>query len=152
MGTIEPQLAEVIVPVDFPYNYRIGQYLEKYIKGLSEKKIMATKCPKCGGVFVPPRKVCGNCNVIMKEWVEVGPGGTVENYALGHVRVVNGLVEKTDPVEIFALVKLDGATALLASKLLGVKPKDVKKGMRVKTVFKEPPEDNFGDLIGFEST
>jgi len=150
MAALEPHVQEVVVPLDFPYNYRVGQYIERYIKGLSEEKIMAVKCPSCSKVVVPPRKICGECNQIMGEWVEVGPEGTVENYTIGHVRLEKGLLQDTEEPEVIALIKLDGATSLLAAKILGVDPKKVELGMRVKAIFKKPPEDSLNDLEGFE--
>ena len=56
----EHRLTNVIVPLSFTYNYRVGAWLDKYIDGLGEKKILAVKCPECGKVILPPRQVCGN--------------------------------------------------------------------------------------------
>ncbi len=143
-------VANVVVPLDFEYNYRVGPYVERYIKGLGEKKILGVKCSGDGSVIVPPRKICGKCNEIMNEWVEVGPEGTVENFTVGHVTLNKGLVEKADSEYVLALVKLDGAATLLPALVKGVAPADVKKGMKVKAVFKDPAEDSLADLSHFE--
>lgn len=143
-------VAHAVVPLDFTYNYRVGQYIERYIKALGEKKIMAVKCQDCGRVFVPPRKICGTCNRILDEWVEVGPEGTIEIFTIGHVKLNKGLVEKIDKPSIIAMVKLDGASSLLPCVINGLDPEKVKKGLRVKAVFKEPPEDSLFDLDHFE--
>lgn len=143
-------IANVVVPLDFTYNYRVGPYVERYIKSLGQKKIMGVKCPGDDTVVVPPRKYCGRCNAIMDEWVEVGPGGTVENYTVGHVKLNKGLVEKADTEYVLALIKLDGAASLLPAEVKGIAPMDVRKGMRVKAVFKDPAEDSLADLSHFE--
>ena len=143
-------VANAVVPLDFTYNYRVGQYVERYIKGLGQKKIMGVKCPGDSSVIVPPRKYCGRCNEIMNEWVEVGPEGTVENFTVGHVNLNKGAVEKADTEYVVALIKLDGATSLLPAKVQGVSPVDVEVGMRVKAVFKNPAEDSLEDLSHFE--
>jgi len=143
-------VANAVVPLDFTYNYRVGQYIERYIKGLGEKKILGVKCPGDESVVVPPRKYCGRCNEIMEEWVEVGPEGVIENFTVGHVNLNKGLVEKADTEYVVALIKLDGASSLLPAKVLGVSPPDVEIGMRVKAVFKDPAEDNLADLDHFE--
>src|SRR5674476_537783 len=134
-------VATAVVPLDFTYNYRVGQYVERYIKGLGQKKIMGVKCPGDSSVVVPPRKYCGRCNAIMDEWVEVGPEGTVENFTVGHVNLNKGAVEKADTEYVVALIKLDGASSLLPGKVQGVSPTDVELGMRVKAVFKDRAED-----------
>jgi uncharacterized OB-fold protein len=143
-------VANVVVPLDFTYNYRVGPYVERYIKGLGQQKIMGVKCPGDDTVVVPPRKYCGRCNAIMDEWVEVGPEGTIENYTVGHVMLNKGLVEKADSESVLALIKLDGATSLLPAEVKGIAPTDVAAGMRVKAVFKDPAEDSLADLSHFE--
>lgn len=147
----EKLVVDVQVPVDYTYNYRIGPYLERYIKGLGEKKILGVTCPECSKVTVPPRKICGACNRVLDEWVEVGPAGTVENYTVGHVKINKGLVEKLDSPQLLAMIKLDGATVPLLGEIKGIEPTELKKGLRVKAVFKDPPEDSLSDLSHFEA-
>jgi uncharacterized OB-fold protein len=146
----EKLLLDVQVPVDFPYNYRIGQFLEKYIKGLGEKKILGVTCPQCSKVTVPPRTICGACNSVLDELVEVGPSGTVENFTIGHVTINKGLVEKLEEPRLLAMVKLDGATVPLLAEVKGIEPAELEKGLRVKAVFRDPPEDSVTDLSHFE--
>ncbi len=146
----ERLVVEVQVPLDYPYNYRVGQHLEHYIKGLGEKKILASKCSGCSKVAVPPRNFCGTCNKAMDELVEVGPEGTVENYTVGHVKVEKGLVEKLGEPQLLAMVTLDGATVPMLGELKGVAPADLKNGLRVKAVFKDPATDSLTDLSHFE--
>lgn len=149
MAGLERAVADLVVPLDYTYNYRVGQYLERYIKELGNKKIMAVKCPKCGKVAVPPREICGWCRVKMDEWVEVGPDGTVENFTIAHVWLNKGAVEKIDVPKVIAMVMLDGATVPLAA-WLEAEVGSVKKGMKVKAVFKEPAGDALSDLSHFE--
>jgi uncharacterized OB-fold protein len=146
----ERLVVDVQVPLDYTYNYRVGPYLEKYIKGLSENKVLGVKCPGCSKVAVPPRKICGACNKVMDEWVEVGPEGTVENFTIGHVKLDRGAVEKLDTPQLLALVKLDGATVPLLGEIKGLEPAGLSKGLRVKAVFKDPVEDSVADLSHFE--
>jgi uncharacterized OB-fold protein len=146
----ERLVVEVQVPLDYTYNYRVGPYLEKYIKGLGENKVLGVKCPECGKVAVPPRKICGACNKVMDEWVEVGPEGTVENFTIGHVKMDRGAIEKLDNPQLLAMVKLDGATVPLFTEVKGLDPAGLKKGLRVKAVFKDPIEDSVADLSHFE--
>jgi hypothetical protein len=143
-------IANVVVPLDYTYNYRVGSYLERYIEELGGKKIMAVKCKGCSRVVVPPRKICGVCNRVMDEWVEVGPEGTIENYTVGHVTLSKGLLEPVDPPVTLALIKLDGATSLLAGEVKGVEQADLKNGLRVRAVFADPAENGLADLDHFE--
>lgn len=146
----ESVVAEFNVPLDFTYDYRVGPYIEKYIKGLGEKKILGVKCSGCGRVAVPPRKVCGACNLSMDNIVELGPEGTVENYTVAHVRLEKGLPEELESPQALALIKLDGATGLLAAEVKGADPGAISKGTRVRAVFADPPGDSLFDLKYFE--
>jgi uncharacterized OB-fold protein len=150
MAEQERIVVNAAAPLDFTYNYRVGPYLETYIQELGGKKIMAVKCGGCGKVVVPPRKICGKCNRLMDEWVEVGPEGTVENYTVGHVTLNKGLIEPADPPVMLALIKLDGATSLLAGEVRGVEQADLKSGLRVKAAFADPAENSLADLDHFE--
>jgi uncharacterized protein len=146
----ESVVTNVVVPINFPYNYRVGQYLERYIKGLGEKKILGVRCPDCDRVVVPPRSVCCGSDMSGGEWVEVGPGGTVENFTVAHVKMNLGVPEKLDVPEVTALIKLEGADSLIAARVEGVEPGKVEDGMKVNAVFKDPPTDSLEDLDFFE--
>lgn len=148
MKAPEKVSVETVVPMDFTYNYRVGPYLEKYIQGLGEGKLLAVKCKSCDKVIVPPRKMCGT--ELLNEWVEVGPEGEVVNYTVGHVTVEKGLVEKADPPQLLAMVMLDGATVPLLAEVKGVEASGLKNGLRVKAVFKDPAEGTLKDLDYFE--
>ena len=67
-----------MVPLSFTYNYRVGEYMEKYLQGLAEKKILGVRCPGCKRVLLPPRSACGACNATPDEWIEIDPVGTLE--------------------------------------------------------------------------
>lgn len=148
MKAPEKVVVKPVVPLDYTYNYRVGQYLEKYIQGLGEGKILAVRCKSCDKVIVPPRRVCGT--EVLDEWVEVGPEGEVVNYTVGHVTLNKGLIEKADPPQLLAMVMLDGATVPLLAEVKGVDASGLGNGLRVKAVFKDPAEGTSKDLDYFE--
>ena len=49
-----------------------------YMQGLSERRIAASRCGGCGGVYVPPRPICPAC----------GPGDMTAEDLSGRGRVV----------------------------------------------------------------
>lgn len=142
-------LTNVIVPLSFPYNNHVGYYLDRYISGLGEKKILAITCPSCKRVYLPPRQVCGRCNADMSDWVEVGNEGTVENFTVAKVSIDKGEVKDSNEPYIVAQVKLNGADSLLTVRI-NADSGSMKKGMRVKPVFKDEPKGTVGDLEHFE--
>ncbi len=150
MGAPEETYLTPVVPMDFTYNYRVGPYITRYLDGFKEKKILGSKCPGCSLVAVPPRKFCGVCNKVMEEMVEVSQEGTLENFTVGHVTIEKGKLSPADAPYVLGLVKLDGATSALLAKVEGVSPAEVKTGMKVKAVWKDPVEGDYGDLDHFE--
>ena len=101
-------------------------------------------------VAVPPRKFCGICNKVMEDTVEVGQEGTLENFTVGHVTIEKGKLSPADAPYVLGLVKLEGATSALLAKVEGIAPDKVRTGMKVKAVWKDPVEGDYGDLDHFE--
>jgi len=145
----EPYNVSPMVPFNFTYNYRVGAYMEKYLQGLSEQKILGVRCPECKRVLVPPRSACGQCSTRPEEWVEVQPLGTLENFTIGYVSIEKGVItDLTEPV-VIGLVRLEGADSLLTARIMGVKPDEVRTGLRVQAVWKDEPKGTVHDLEHF---
>ena len=144
-------IVKPMVPLTFMYNYRAGAYLEKYLQGLSEKKILGVRCPQCKRVLLPPRSACGPCSAKPEEWVEVAPTGTLENFTVGHVTIEKGgeVKDLGEPV-IIGMIRLDGVDSLLTAKVKGLNPDECSTGLRVRAVWKEKPEGTLHDLEHFE--
>ncbi len=69
-----------------PFNWSVGRHGSKFLTELRDhKKILGIKCPSCGKVYVPPRRVCGRCFVEMSEFVELPPRGTLTAFSVSHV-------------------------------------------------------------------
>ena len=55
------ELFEIKWKTDLPYRYSIGKLAVKFFEELKEnKRIMGSKCKKCGKVHFPPRAVCAD--------------------------------------------------------------------------------------------
>ena len=50
--------------------------VSRYFHGLKEKKLWATRCPKCGATWLPPRRDCGKCGA-RAEWFQAPTEGKV---------------------------------------------------------------------------
>ncbi|MFW9951319.1 MAG: Zn-ribbon domain-containing OB-fold protein, partial [Candidatus Thorarchaeota archaeon] len=72
------------------FSFWVGQYMDKFYDGLESKKVVGNKCPNCGDVFLPPRKICGKCKIVIpinKTWVNLPETGTLVNYTITPYRV-----------------------------------------------------------------
>ncbi|MEM4911220.1 MAG: Zn-ribbon domain-containing OB-fold protein [Metallosphaera sp.] len=58
----------------------------KFFEKMTEGKVMATKCPKCGQVFFPPQDDCPSCRISNLDWVEIQGEGEVITYTVISVK------------------------------------------------------------------
>ena len=59
--------------------------IEQFYKFLSQQKLMAGKCLKCGKIHLPPRPMCDNCFSQDFEWVSISGKGKLVTYTVIHV-------------------------------------------------------------------
>jgi len=117
------------------FNFWVGQYLDKFLDNLENKKIVGNKCSKCGDVFVPPRKVCGKCNVVIpleENWVDLPDTGIIKNYTITPYRV-NDRTDRKAKDLLLGMIQID----------------EVKTGMKVKIEWAEKTKGDPSDIKGF---
>ncbi|MCW4018184.1 MAG: Zn-ribbon domain-containing OB-fold protein [Candidatus Bathyarchaeota archaeon] len=59
--------------------------IEQFYKFLSEGKLMAAKCQKCGKIHLPPRPICDNCYSQDFVWKEVSGKSKLLTYTVIYV-------------------------------------------------------------------
>lgn len=110
--------------------------IKEFWRGLSEGKLYATKCRKCGRVSFPTAADCSNCYESDFEWMALSDEGEVE--AFTHVVVRAGDFLSYEPYTI-AIVKLREGVKVMGW-LTDVEFSEVKVGMKVKLKFWESHE------------
>jgi uncharacterized OB-fold protein len=132
------------IPINPVFGWSVGNWMENFFDGMKGGKLLASRCPACGRVYLPPRMICERCFVKADEWVELPETGTVETYTTAHVKVAeNGDLVDLEAPEIIAMVKHDGADTCVAARLEGG---SASVGMRVKAVL-NPAAENVLDLL-----
>jgi uncharacterized OB-fold protein len=137
------------------FAFWVGQYLDKFYDNLENKKIVGNKCPKCGDVFVPPRKVCGKCNVtipLKDNWVDLPETGELMNYTTTYYKVNDRSDRRVKKPQIIGIVKLDGSSTGLIYRLLDLEPSELKIGMKMKIEWEDTPKGAPSDIKGFIKT
>jgi uncharacterized OB-fold protein len=140
-----------LVRADFAF--WVGQYMDKFYDALEKKKIIGNKCPKCGDVFVPPRKFCGKCIEkipLDKNWVDLPDTGILQNYTITLYKVNDRSIRKVKKPQIIGMVRIDGSHTAIVNRLLNIAPEEVKTGMKVKVKWEEKTKGNPSDIKGFE--
>ncbi len=131
-------------PWDVMYTHSYGR-VSQFFMGLLEKKLMGTKCPKCGDVFCPPRAHCwqNDCKLEETDWIEMPLVGTLHSYA---IMAFGGEAFLDQLPFILAYVRVDGANTMIAGRLAGIRPEDVECDTRVKIKFIDEPTGNPMDI------
>jgi hypothetical protein len=133
------------------FNFWVGRYLDKFFDNLENKKLVGNKCPKCDDVFVPPRKICGKCNMVIpleENWVDLPDTGTLLNYTITPYRVNDRTHRKAKDL-LLGMVQIDGSNTSIVYRLMNLNPNEVKIGMKVKIEWAEKPKGDPSDIKGF---
>ncbi|MFX1297474.1 MAG: Zn-ribbon domain-containing OB-fold protein [Promethearchaeota archaeon] len=134
------------------FSFWVGLYMDKFYDGLEQKKIVGNKCPKCSDIFVPPRKICGKCNVtipIDQNWVDLPNTGTLMNYTITPYKVTERGSRNVKKGQIIGMVNIDGSNTGIVYKLLDMEPEEVKIGIKVKIEWAENTIGAPSDIKGF---
>jgi len=130
------------------YLYSLGELSPFFREIKNNRKLLASKCPQCKKVWMPPRGDCPDCYEEV-EWIPISGEGTVVAcsyvYFKGHGVEVLGYI---DVPYVYALIHLDGADTYMSH---GIKPKSQKMGeivtgTRVKAIFRENRRGTIGDF------
>ena len=130
---------------EVPYAYSAGETISKFLIELRDNgRIMATKCPKCQEVLLPPRSFCASCFISLKDqWMEIEPVGELVTFSICTEQITGA----PKPPYVVAFVKLGDSTVPMAQFLKGIDLSDpakagkkLKAGMPVKAVFKDRAE------------
>jgi len=63
------------------YVYTVGVAGEEFFNGLKQKKIIGSKCPKCGKVYVPARLYCEDC-FVKNDFTEVNDKPYIDSFTI----------------------------------------------------------------------
>ncbi|MBF0120472.1 MAG: Zn-ribbon domain-containing OB-fold protein [Desulfobacterales bacterium] len=134
-----------------PFNYSVGLYGSKFFKELKEnKRFLGVKCPKCSKVYIPPRKVCGECFIETREFVEVGPRGKIGSFTILRYAFIDPETGEQKPVPYgYGFIRLDGADTLFQHYINISDENKVKIGAIVEPVFAENRKGTIRDILHF---
>lgn len=149
-GDPEGSMAGVISEdIHLRYDYALGEVAGKFMAGLRQGKILATRCSKSGLTYLPPRAFCERSFEPCDDWVEAGHEGVIEASTI----VVRGYEGKRPTPMAIAFVRLDGVDSAIANYVDGVDPSDwdaamqrLAPGARVRVVFASEREGRITDF------
>ena len=145
--------ADVITDVvTLRYDYSLGEVAGRFMAGLKEGKILATRCSKSGLTYLPPRSYCERSFEKCDAWVEAGLEGVIESSTI----VVRGFEGKRKPPVAIAFVRLDGMDSAIGNYVDGLDlsnyaaaTEKLAPGKRVRVEFAEKREGRITDFSFF---
>jgi uncharacterized OB-fold protein len=136
LRNVEP-VRSVRTPARLEYRYTPGLASSRFLRGISEGKIMGERCPLCRKVYVPSRGACPTDGVPTEEQVEVSHTGTVTSFCVVNVQFYGQGMEIP---YVGANIQLDGSDLSIMHLIQEVPANEVRIGMRVEAVW-VPPEE-----------
>ncbi len=134
-----------------PFRYAVGLHGSRFFEELrANKRISGIKCPSCKKVYVPPRRVCGECFVEMTEFVEVGPRGSIGTFTILRYAFIDPETGEQKPVPYgYGFIKLDGSDTLFQHYIDVEDESKVRIGARVEPVFAKRRKGTIKDILCF---
>jgi hypothetical protein len=116
-------------------------YSSAYHKFLREKKLVGSKCKKCGHIFVPPKPICSKCLGTEMELVDMKGKGKLAAYTVVAVGAPLMVEEGFDREHHYCsgIVELEEG-ARVTARILGVdvtRPEQIKIGTPVTVEYVE---------------
>ena len=150
-GPPQEGIKYVETTIHLPYDYVAGEYKERYLRGLKDKKILGSKCEKTGKIFIPPVICSPESFAPATEFVELAHRGVVTTFCTVNIPVIGRSIEIP---YVAASVALDGAAISMFALIQECKPEEVRMGMRVEAVWKPDGErqGDHEDILYFRPT
>jgi uncharacterized protein len=132
--------------ISFDYTRSLGPVLSQFMAGLARRQIIGSRGAD-GRVYVPPAEYDPVTFASPREFVEVGPDGTVMTWSW-QPEPREG--QPLDRPFAWALIRLDGAdTGLLHAVDVGA-ASQMQTGMRVRPRWADSPSGHITDIVCFE--
>ena len=126
--TTEPLIIQDHYEIDYRHSYAQDS---PFFVGLTQGKLLGSKCTSCGYTFATPRGHCMECGA-PTEWLELPQEGRVHTFTTCYF----GSQEFLDQTPFtLILVEFPGVNTLFLSRLVGIDEDQVRIGMRVRAQF-----------------
>ena len=137
MSESRKSVTYIKTPIAVHYDYTVGVGTSTFLRALREGRIVGSRCPDTGKVYVPPRLFSVETSSPMNELVELPDRGFVYTYCIVNIKFYEQVLEVPDA---YAHVLLDGADLPIMHLIQECPVAEIRPGMRVQAVWKDPSE------------
>lgn len=140
------EVERIDLDLEFHFRHSLGK-VSRFFLALEQRRLMATRCPTCNKVWMPPRALCAD-DMTITEWVELPGRGTLEAASLSAYTLTTGGGEAE---LVLGYVRLEGADTLMLQQIRNVdEPERLEPGLAVKAVWSEVPVGHPMESFWFE--
>jgi len=134
--------------LEFRFGHSLGK-LSRFFLELENRRLMATRCPSCGAVWMPPRVICPDDQTIT-EWTDL-PGRGRLAAAVESAYTTGGRADQAAEPFVLGYVELDGATTLLLHRIRNFgDPAGLTAGRAMRVAWQDAPVAHPMELFWFE--
>lgn len=137
-----------------PYEWSIGLYGSRFFQEIKEKqRFLGIRCPSCGLVRVPPRRICGPCFTELHELVPLTDEGIIRAYSIVNYPFIDPATGVQRPIPYtYGYIQMEGADNIFSHIINETDADKIRVGMKVRAMFKAPGEmeGNIRDIRYFE--
>lgn len=130
-------VSTISTPIRLEYTFVAGRAQSRFLRALTQRRLVGQRCPQCRKVYFPPRGSCTMCGLPTEEEVELPRQGTVTTFCIVNLPAPGQTIQ---PPYVCGTIQLDGADTPLFHLVGEVPPEDVRIGMRVEAVWVEPEQ------------
>ncbi|CAN5603215.1 hypothetical protein BH10ACT1_BH10ACT1_27970 [soil metagenome] len=130
---VEP-VRSVRTPARLDYEFTAGDASSRFLRGITQKKIIGQKATAESRVYVPPRGADPELGATTPIEVEVAQVGTVTSFCMVNVAFYGSVMELP---YTSALILLDGADLSIMHLIQEIPADQVRIGMRVEAVWRD---------------
>lgn len=133
--------------IDNWFRYTAGVAAERFLKEIKEnKRLIASKCPKCKRAFIPPRMYCEDCMNYTSDWIEINTPGQIETFTVLYQDLEDNPINTPIIVAFITWEDIEGG---IIHQIGEIDPDNVYEGLVVEPVFKENRKGSITDIIYF---
>ena len=132
--------------LDFRFRHSLGKYSRFFLE-LENRRLMATRCARCGTVWMPPRPACGN-DLTVTEWIELlGRGTLAAATECAYTLTTGGGQDRL----VLGYVAVEGASTLLLQQIRSYgDARRLRAGLPLRVVWADAPVRHPMELFWFE--
>lgn len=126
---VDPLIVKSHYEIDYIHSFAQDS---EFFRALGKKKLMGSKCRKCGYTYATPRGHCMMCGA-ETDWYELPGVGKVHTFTTCYFGSEEFLPET--PFHLI-MVEFEGVDSLFMARLIGADSEDIKIGMKVRAKFR----------------